>query len=224
MRRIACTLLFLLPGALTLAPLALRAQLSAQEVADSGRAVCFGVSFDRGCRLMLQYEVGYRVAAAGRAPRLERARPRPRSDRSQAFIGGGLMFAISPTTTLGAVYESGTGDDHGTRALGVRWGRQLRALNRLDLTGGVVLFPLTGDSVVLSHRATSPGAFAEAALHGSDAVTLVVRDELYPRRSGASGGNLVFAGARAEATPAVILTLAAAAFVAVAVSLTGRNW
>ena len=196
----------------------------AQERPDSGRPVCFGVSFDRGCRFMLQYEVGYRVAAAGRAPRLDRARPRPRSDRSQILVGGGLIFSISPTTTLGAVYESGTGDGPGTRALGVRWGRQLRAENRLDLTGGVILFPLTGDSVVPRHRDTSPGVFAEAALHGSNALTLVVRDELYARRSGASGGNLLFAGARAEATPAVVLTLATAALYAIAYSLTGPNW
>ena len=215
-------------GNSTLAIAALVAVVSAsaasQEPADSGRPVCLSVSFDRGCRFMLQYEVGYRVAAGGRAPRLERARPRARSDRSQIFVAGGLMFASSPTTTLGAVYECGTGDEQGTRALGVRWGRQLRGESRLDLTAGAVFLPLIGDSVTLSHRVTSPGAFAEVALHGSNAATLVLRDEMYVRRSDASAGNLVFAGARAEATPAVILTLAAAALYALAASLTGPNW
>lgn len=104
----------------------LSAPAAAQERGDSGRAVCFGVSFDRGCRLMVQYEAGYRVASAGRGPRLALARPRPRRDRSQLFVAGGMMWATSPATTLGAVYERGTGDEQGTHALGVRWGRQLR--------------------------------------------------------------------------------------------------
>lgn len=200
------------------------APAAAQESADSGRAVCFGVSFDRGCRLMLQYEVGYRGAAAGRAPRLDRARPRDRSDRSQLFVAGGLMWATSPTTTLGATYDAGTGDEHGTRAVGVRWARQLRAESRIDLTAGAVFLPLVGDSADPSHTVTSRGAFAEAALHGSNMATLVVRDELYAKRADAHGGNLVFVGARAEATPAAVLTLAAVALLGLAISATGPNY
>jgi hypothetical protein len=205
-------------------PAGIGAPVAAQERADSGRAVCFGVSFDRGCRFMVQYEAGYRAAAAGRGPRLVLARQRPRSDRSQLFVAGGLMWATSPVTTLGAVYERGTGDEQGTQALGIRWGRQLRATNRIDLTAGVVLLPLVGDSVVPSRAATSRGAFAELALHGGNALTLIVRDETYASRSHATSGNLLFAGARAEAAPAAILTLAAAALVGLAVAAAGPDW
>ena len=198
--------------------------IAAQYGPDSRDAACFGVSFDRGCFAMLQYEVGYRVAAGGRAPRLERARPRDRSDRSQLFAAAGLMFASSTTTTLGAVYEAGTGDENGTRAIGIRWGRQLRAESRLDLTAGAVFLPLTGDSIDPSHRVTTRGAFFEAALHGSNALTFVARDELYAPRAGVSSGNLVFAGARTEATPAALITLVAVALWGIAIGATGRNW
>lgn len=212
------------PFALATSIVLAAAPAAAQERADSGRAVCFGVSFDRGCRAMVQYEVGYLVVAAGEAPRLERARQRPRSDYSAALVGGGVMFRTAPATTLGIVYQARPGDWHGTRAIGVRWGRQLRATNRIDVTAGTVFFPLIGDSVHLSRRGSSEGAFAEVALHGSNMLTLVVRDEAYPRSSGVSGGNLVFAGARAEALPAAIITLAGGLLVAVAVGLTGPGW
>ena len=197
---------------------------AAQDAPETRDAACFGVSFDRGCFAMLQYEVGYRAAAAGRAPRLDLARSRPLTDQSQLFVAGGLIFATSATTTLGAIYERGTGDEHGTQALGVRWGRQLRENSRLDVTAGAVFLPLIGDSVPPSRTVTSRGAFAEVALHGSNVLTLIVRDEMYPRRAHASGGNLVFAGARAEATPAAIVTLTAAALLALALAATGPNW
>ena len=200
------------------------APVEAQEDAESRDGACFGVSFDRGCFAMLQYEGGYRVAAAGHAPRFEHAYPRKRKDRSQLFLAGGIVFAVSPTTTLGAIYDRGTGDGRGTESVGVRWGRHLRAGSRVDLTAGAVSFPLNGDSLAPSHRATSYGAFTEVALHGTNLLTVVVRDEMYPRRSDAAGGNLVFAGARAEAVPAAVLTLIGVAFIGIGMSLTGPGW
>lgn len=200
------------------------APLAAQDAAATRDAGCFGVSFDRGCFVMLQYEAGYRVAAAGRAPRFEHAYPRERSDRSQLFLAGGIVFAISPTTTLGAIYDRGTGDGKGTESVGVRWGHQLRAQTRVDVTAGAVSFPLNGDSVVPTRRATSYGAFTDVALHGSNLLTVVVRDELYPRRTDASSGNLVFVGARTEAVPAAVLTMVGIALIGIGMSLTGPGW
>lgn len=218
LHRAAGALAFAALGVLAAAPLA------AQDAPETREGACFGVSFDRGCFAMLQYEGGYRVAAAGRAPRLEQAYHRDRSDRSQLFLAGGIVFAISPTTTLGVVYDRGTGDGAGTQSVGVRWGHQLRASSRIDLTAGPVFFPLTGDSVVPSHDATSYGAFTEVALHGNNLATVVVRDEMYARRSDATGGNLVFVGARAEAVPAAVLTLIGVALIGIGTALTGPNW
>jgi hypothetical protein len=209
--------------ALALAAVA-SAPLAAQDAAESRDGACFGVSFDRGCFAMLQYEGGYRVAAAGRAPRFEHAYPRERKDRSQLFLAGGIVFAVSPTTTLGAIYDRGTGDGRGTESVGVRWGRHLRAGSRVDVTAGAVSFPLNGDSASPSHRATSYGAFTEVALHGTNLLTVVARDELYPRRADAASGNLVFVGARAEAMPAAVLTLIGIALIGIGMSLTGPGW
>jgi hypothetical protein len=209
--------------ALALAAVA-SAPLAAQDVAESRDGACFGVSFDRGCFAMLQYEGGYRVAAAGRAPRFEHAYPRERKDRSQLFLAGGIVFAVSPTTTLGAIYDRGTGDGRGTESVGVRWGRHLRAGSRVDVTAGAVSFPLNGDSASPSHRATSYGAFTEVALHGTNLLTVVARDELYPRRADAASGNLVFVGARAEAMPAAVLPLIGIALIGFGMSLTGPGW
>ena len=206
-----------------LAPIA-GARPRAQESAESREGACFGVSFDRGCFAMLQYEAGYRIAAAGRAPRFERAYRRERRDHSQLFLAGGIAFGVSPSTTLGMIYDRGTGDGAAARNRLACAGRLLGAASRVDLTAGAVSFPLNGDSVVPSRRATSHGAFTEVALHGSNLLTVVARDELYPRRGDAASGNLVFVGARAEAVPAAVLTLIGIAAVGIGISLTGPGW
>ena len=185
---------------------------------------CFGIYLDRDCRWMLQYEVGYRAPIAGRAPRLIDARPRERSDRRQLVVAGGLFKAISRRDALGLIYDSGTGDESGTRAIGVRWARGFAHETRIDVTAGATSFPLTGDSLVINRLIRANGAFVETALHGSNMVTIVVRDEAYAGRRHAEGGNLLFVGARAEAVPAVVLTITGAVLYALALAATGPGW
>lgn len=189
-----------------------------------GAGRCFGTYVDRGCALMLQYEVGYRVPMAGRSPRLDAARPRDRSDRSQLFIAGGLMIPVSSRDALGAVYDAGAGDEKGTRAIGVRWARGFAHETRIDLTIGATWLPLLGDTVLARRRATANGAFMELALHGSNALTLVARDEAYRGSGGVKDGTLLFAGARAEAVPAAVLTMIGVVLTGIAVAATGPNW
>jgi len=218
--------------ALALVPDAANAQHPAEQMsftaagADTGRGVlrCFGISIDRGCHVMLQYELGYRVAAAGRGPKLDAAKPRERSDRSQLFVAGGVLVAASTHSAVGVVYDAGAGDKNGTRALGVRWARGFAHETRIDLTAGATWLPLVGDSIRPTRSATARGAFVEVALHGSNALTLVARDEAYVGSGAVEGRNLVFAGARAEAIPAAVMTMIGVALAGVALGLTGPNW
>lgn len=200
------------------------ARADTSEPPHDGVLRCFGIYVDRDCRWMLQYEVGYRTPVAGRAPRLIAARPRERGDRKQLVVAGGLFKAVSPRDALGLIYDSGTGDESGTRALGVRWARGFAHETRIDVTAGATSFPLTGDSVVINRLIRANGAFVETALHGSNMVTIVVRDEAYASRRHARGGNLLFVGARAEALPAVVLTITGAVLYALAYAATGPGW
>ena len=223
-------------GAIAFAPQASRAQHSGErpglrlaraDTSDSphdGVLRCFGIYVDRDCPWMLQYEVGYRTPVAGRAPRLIDSRPRERGDRKQLVVAGGLFKAVSRRDALGLIYDSGTGDESGTRAIGVRWARGFAHETRIDVTAGATSFPLTGDSVVITRLIRANGAFVETALHGSNMVTLVVRDEAYASRRHAEGGNLLFVGARAEAVPALVLTITGAVLFALAFAATGPGW
>jgi hypothetical protein len=183
-------------------------------LAQDARALCFGVSFDGGCRVMVQYEVGYRGRVLGREPSSSPGGPGESSrSRHEWFGGGGLMFPRGDDRALGVIYQVAAGRQLG-QSLGVRYARAVDERIRLDLTGGVDAKRLDVFSAN-GYEGTrdQPGVFIEAALHRSNFLTVLARDEAHGSYRGVTGGNALLLGGRLERIPALGATALAAAFV-----------
>lgn len=188
--------------------LAAPGSLAAQQ---ESRPLCFGISFDRGCRVMIQYEAGGRVRAAGELPVGKEQRPYASSSRYDSFIGAGLMFPRGPRSAVGIVYQAGT--EGPVHSLGVRYARSLGGRSRIDLTAGGAYIQRSLYSGGAPALRSTGAVFGEGALHASDYVTVLVREESFlPTRDIASRSRLMV-GARLERGPAVVASAAAAALI-----------
>ena len=211
-----------LPAAILLPAMLAATTLGAQEAA---RPLCAGVSFDRGCRAMLQYEIGYRSPVVGHGPRL---RPTVEFDdnefEGQLFIGGGLMFRRSPADAVGVVADVGTSGAFGTFSLGARWAHHLRANSRLDLTAGLLAKPMHRVDVDAGEtKFTSVGAFGEATFHGTDYFSVGLRPEFHLPSSRSSPGAAVLAGGRFEGVTGLAATVLLAVLYGAAVAAWGNG-
>ncbi|NUO64876.1 MAG: hypothetical protein HOQ11_14300 [Gemmatimonadaceae bacterium] len=219
---LACALLCSVSAAGAQAPDSTRAN-SARASAARARPLCFGVSFNRGCRVMLQYEAGLRVRAAGDLP-LGRDAWTASHSATDFFVGGGLMFPLAPGRAVGVVYQAGT--EGPVHSLGARYARSLGGASRLDLTAGGTWYSTdVGGVSTTPHRATSIGAFGEAALHANDYLTALAREETsFPTRDLPSRSRLLI-GARLERGPALVASVAAVVLVgALIASWAGEDW
>lgn len=194
--------------------------------AQSTRDVCFGVSFDRYCDVMVQYEVGYRFAVVGTVPRSAGADSPPAvRPLHGAFVAGGLMYSRSPGRAVGVMYEVGRVGRQMNYALGFRSARDLGRGARVDLTAGAIAKRVaTRVEAGQPRYGYSPGAFAEATWHGTNYFSLTVRDELQVRTAGLSSAHALMLGARVERGPAVVVTAAAGALFLLANRYYGRGW
>ena len=179
---------------------------------SNGRTLCFGVSFDRGCDVMVQYELGYRAPVVGHGPRLrQRWEYDDNKWRDELFLGAGVMYARGPRDALGAVADVGTSGPFGTGSLGVRWAHQLRETARIDLTAGVLAKPMHRfdpvDSIARERRFASVGVFTDASLHVTNFFTLTARPELHLRSGRTNPSAALLVGGRAEGRTAVGLTI-----------------
>lgn len=220
---LVCPLAAALSAARAQTPDSTHADSAAAVVHPASRALCFGVSFDRGCRVMLQYEAGLRVRAVGDLP-VGRGMWVASRSSVDFFVGGGLMFPLAPGRALGVVYQAGT--EGPVHSLGARYARSLGGASRIDLTaGGTYLSTDVGGGSGPPHRGSSVGAFGEAALHANNYLTALAREEtFFPTRDIAPRSRLLL-GARLERGPAVVVSAAAAVLIgALIASWTGEDW
>lgn len=220
---LAGALVCAVPAAAAQAPDSTHADSARARARESSRPLCFGVSFNRGCRVMLQYEAGLRVRAVGDLP-LERDGWQRSRSRTDFFIGGGLMFPLAPGRAIGIVYQAGT--EGPVHSLGARYARSLGGASRLDLTaGGTYLVSDVGGVNTMPHRATSVGVFGEAALHANNYLTALAREETFFPTSDMVTGSRLLVGARLERGPAAVVSVAAAVLIgALIASWTGEDW
>lgn len=186
------------------------------EAQQRAPRVCFGVSFDRGCRVMFQYEVGVRFAAFGGLPVGRDQAQFTSPSRTDWFVGGGLMFPSGAGRAIGVVYQAGS--EGPVHSLGVRFARSLGRRSRLDLTaGGTFLQRSASSGGQLPSIRSTGGVFGEAALHANDFLTALVREESFAPRTDLPARSRLMLGARLERTPAVVVSAAAAVFVAIVI-------